>query len=128
MHLDLTMTDDSTTVASVNATKDMLKLLLHSCKRLTNLIIRPSDLHRFPTFSVQSLLPERCFPSTVCHLDICVSTFDDCLCLLDGRLDRLCTFTVWIGNMTSIPTRRDNTVCCWFLKETVLPFEQQFKR
>jgi hypothetical protein len=43
-------------------------------------------------------LPSTAFvSSTLVHLHISVQTFEDCLCLLDGRLSQLSTFIVEIG-------------------------------
>lgn len=52
------------------------------------------SLHPVLTFNNSSA--EGCFSSTIVNLRINVRTFDDCLCLLDGRLSQLRTFIVRI--------------------------------
>jgi hypothetical protein len=43
---------------------------------------------------LRGLSPTRCYSSNVAHLRIRIHNFDDCLCLLDGRLSQLHTLIV----------------------------------
>ena len=90
-HLDLTMVDDRTTAASADTMTEMVTLLLNSCERLTSLTIHTCQRYRHLRFSLRSLPSTSWFSSTLTYLDIAVRTFDDCLLLLDGRLERLKT-------------------------------------
>jgi hypothetical protein len=49
-------------------------------------------------------------------LSINVETFDDCLCLLDGRLDQLSSFTVNIHSIKRSPMIDDNQVGILYIK------------
>jgi hypothetical protein len=43
---------------------------------------------------LRGLSPTRCYSSSVAHLRIRIHNFDDCLCLVDGRLSQLHTLIV----------------------------------
>ncbi len=51
-----------------------------------------------------------CFSSSIVHLRISVDTFDDCLCLLDGRLTHLRRFVVRISDICASRLAISNTV------------------
>jgi hypothetical protein len=52
------------------------------------------DDHRFKRRLLRGLSPSRCYSSGIAHLRIKIHNFDDCLCLLDGRLNQLHTLIV----------------------------------
>ncbi len=60
------------------------------------------SLRNFPT--------NACCSSTLCHLIIDLVTFDDCLYLLDGRLNQLTKFIVEIEDIEESSLVIDNTV------------------
>ena len=50
--------------------------------------------NRFGRRVLPGLSPDRCSSSIVTHLRIKIHNFDDCLCLIDGRLSQLHTLVV----------------------------------
>jgi hypothetical protein len=76
-------------------------------EKLTNLTF---DTIHFcqPSLSFNNLLPNTCHSSTLVYLNITVSTLDDCLTLLDGRLPELSSFHVVICQIDQ--SLIDNTV------------------
>ncbi|CAF0855047.1 unnamed protein product [Adineta steineri] len=58
-----------------------------------------------------------CFSSNLHTLFINVDTFDDCLCLLDGRLEQLCSFTVRINCIRRSRMNNNNQKILSNLKE-----------
>ncbi|CAF4236934.1 unnamed protein product [Rotaria socialis] len=52
------------------------------------------DGNRYSRRLLRGLSSMRCYSSSVAHLRIRIHNFDDCLCLLDGRLSRLHTLIV----------------------------------
>lgn len=124
-HLHLTMVVDRTTATSADAITGMVTLLLNSCERLTSLTIHACQRYRRLRFSLKSLPSTSWFSSTLPYLDIAVSTFDDCLLLLDGRVGRLKTLIISIDRISTIIEPRENTVCviCGLLKEPFVCFD-----
>lgn len=49
---------------------------------------------RFKGRLLRGLSPDRCYSSGVTHLRIKIHNFDDCLCLIDGRLSQLHTLII----------------------------------
>jgi hypothetical protein len=52
------------------------------------------DGSRYSRRLLRGLSSTRCYSSIVAHLRIRIHNFDDCLCLLDGRLSQLHTLIV----------------------------------
>ncbi|CAF2418395.1 unnamed protein product [Rotaria sp. Silwood2] len=78
------------------------------CKQLTFF-----DMSRFTSNGNAQLLlynrlPNTCFSSNLRTLFVNVATFDDCLCLLDGRLSQLSSFTVNISSIKRSSTITNN--------------------
>lgn len=48
-----------------------------------------NENHLFSRRLLRGLSPARCSSSSIVHLRINIHNFDDCLCLLDGRLSQL---------------------------------------
>ncbi|CAF3978235.1 unnamed protein product [Rotaria magnacalcarata] len=65
------------------------------------------SLHPVLTFNNSSA--DGCFSSTIVNLRINVRTFDDCQCLLDGRLSQLRTFIVRIDFISNSKLSVNNT-------------------
>ena len=93
-------------------TTNVYSHILTFFKNLKSLsVMAPSALSDYPTLSL-CYLPSTIFSSSILtHLNITVRQFEDCLCLLDGRLRKLTTlrvtvhymlrFTEYIHNMVS---------------------------
>ncbi len=74
-------------------------LILSLCKRLTVLNFCDVFLTRNWPTSVFNLPPESYMSSTLIKLNVNVTTFADCLYLLDGRLDSLSTLIINVGHI-----------------------------
>ncbi|CAF1116686.1 unnamed protein product [Adineta steineri] len=67
-----------------------------SYPKLTHLKIKDSSITAYPSVLLSNLPSNIFSSSTLTELCIYVPTFNDCLCLLDGRLNQLNSFTVRI--------------------------------
>ncbi len=68
--------------------------ILSLCKRLMNLNFCQLSKYRSLSISIHNLSSTSCMSSTLSTLNINVETFDDCLYLLDGRLQCLSTLII----------------------------------
>ncbi|CAF1349560.1 unnamed protein product [Rotaria sordida] len=67
------------------------------------------DIYPFRQSLLRDLPSTTCFSSNIVHLRIKMHNFDDCLCLLDGRLSQLQTFIItldYIYDMMNFMRRR----------------------
>jgi hypothetical protein len=69
------------------------------------------------TLSLSNFSTNTCFSPILRYLIIDLSTFDDCLYLLDGRLNQLSTFIVEIDDINASSLDIDNTVNQSYLKK-----------
>lgn len=53
----------------------------------------------YARLKIDNLPSTICFSSSIIHLRVSVDTFDDCLCLLDGRLRHLRRLVIQISNI-----------------------------
>ncbi len=74
-------------------------LILSLCKRLSVLNFCNVFLTRNWPTSVFELPPESYMSSTLIKLNVNVTTFADCLYLLDGRFDSLSTLIINVGHI-----------------------------
>jgi hypothetical protein len=77
-------------------TEDVYAILMLLFQNLKHLSIVASSITDYPPLSLYFLHPTAYFSSTLTVLCIQLCTFDDCLGLLDGRLENLTTFIVQI--------------------------------
>ncbi len=91
--------------------------LLMVCKKLEHLEIKTIGLISGTKLSLHNFLTSTCFSSTLYKLTVDLSTFDDCLYLLDGRLNQLSTFIVNIDGINASSLDIDNKVNQSYLKE-----------
>ncbi|CAF3751273.1 unnamed protein product [Rotaria sordida] len=70
-------------------------------ENLKHLTIVSSSVYEYPFLLLHNFPPTIYFSTTLTVLNINVFVFDDCLCLLDGRLNQLTTFNVQIHFITS---------------------------
>jgi hypothetical protein len=82
-------------------------LILNLCKRLIS--INFCQLHYRRTICTFDL-SMNCMSSTLTKLKINVKTFDDCLYLLDGRLDTLSKLIIHVKRISHTSRIIDNTV------------------
>jgi hypothetical protein len=86
----------------------MFALILSLCKRLMKLNF--CQLHHHSTFCTFDLLSTNYTSSTLTTLEINVITFDDCLYLLDERLNCLSTLKIHVNEIAYTSGTIDNTV------------------
>jgi hypothetical protein len=75
--------------------EDFLTPILHTLTNLIELDFNQSNIDVCP-LSVYKLSSMTCYSTSLTHLSISVKIFDDCLCLLDGRLSQLRKLDVFI--------------------------------
>ena len=91
---------DTMIYSSNNYTTNVYSHILTYFKNLKNLsVIEPSVVLAYPPLSLSDLRSTTFSSSILTHLHIAVENFDDCLCLLDGRLRKLTTLCVTVHYM-----------------------------
>jgi hypothetical protein len=80
------------------------------CKNLIRFDFNRYNDNKCARLSLCSLPTTTCFSSTLVILYANVANFDDCLCLLDGRLTQLIEFIVDIKSIDTSSLDIDNTV------------------
>ncbi|CAF1333108.1 unnamed protein product [Rotaria sordida] len=106
LHIEI---NDKTTPSPLPEIRStMFILILSLCKRLIKLNFTPF-YHR-STFYALDLSSIDCMSSTLTELEIYVKTFDDCLYLLDERLNCLSTLKIHVEEIVYTPETIDNTV------------------
>ena len=68
-------------------------------------------------------LSTTCYSSTLVFLSANVSTFDDCLCLFDGRLNQLSQLIINIHSINTSAFTIDNTVSNFVFNGRLIRFE-----
>ncbi len=94
-------------------TTNVYAYILTFFEHLKYLTIVASSMNDYPPLSLCGVSSTIFSSSTLIHLCINVSSFDDCLSLLDGRLKQLSTFIVKIPYITDFSTTVQNTVSLW---------------
>jgi hypothetical protein len=84
-------------------------MILSTCERLCDLTFNQCILNKNLRVSIFNLPTTSCVSSTLTKLNINVNTFDDCLYLLDGRLECFSTLIVDISAITESSLNKDNT-------------------
>ncbi|CAF4355173.1 unnamed protein product, partial [Adineta steineri] len=92
---------DFNQILSKQYTIDMYDYILKFFKNLQHLSINGSSPHNFPPLTFRNLPFNVFFSSILFKLSIHVMTYEDCLALLDGRLEQLNTFIVVINPFIS---------------------------
>ncbi|CAF1127106.1 unnamed protein product [Adineta steineri] len=97
-----------TTLSISETSSIMFALILSLCKRLVKLnFYEFYERSRICTFEISSM---NCTSSTLTELVINIETFDDCLYLLDGRLNCLSKLIINIQEIANTIGTIDNTV------------------
>ena len=102
------MNDKTTPSPLPEIRSTMFALILSLCKRLIKLNFT-SFYHR-STLCALDLSSIDCTSSTLTELEIYVKTFDDCLYLLDERLNCLSTLEIHVEEIVYTPETIDTTV------------------
>jgi hypothetical protein len=88
----------------------MFEMILSIGKHLCDLNFRRHLFNEDLLVSIFNLPTASCVSSTLTKLTINVNSFDDCLYLLDGRLECLSTLIIDITKITDSSLNKDNTV------------------
>ncbi|CAF4076011.1 unnamed protein product [Rotaria sordida] len=94
-YLHLSFSEDSLSISTIDLSKNVYAKIFALVKKLTTLIFGNSTLYQCP-LSLHNIPSNMCHSSILLILSITVSTFDEYLALLDGRLSQLSTFIVAI--------------------------------
>ncbi len=108
-HLRLSFKSDLSMVSAFELSKNVYARIFALGEKLMTLDFHDSEVCQ-PSLSFHDLPTNTCHSSTLLCLNISVSTFDDCLTLLDGRLPQLSNFRVIIRNIDQSSLSIDNTV------------------
>jgi hypothetical protein len=79
-------------------------------EQLKHLTIVASSSNDYPPLSLSDILSTTLFSTTLTHLSINISSFNDCFAILDGRFNQLSTFIVKIPYITDFSSIVQNTV------------------
>lgn len=112
-HITIKTNNDILTYQSLT---DTCARILAICKKLSYLDMNQWIKENCAALSLCDRPPNICFSSHLRTLSINVKIFDDCLCLLDGRLEQLYSFTVNIQFIKRLTTITDSQVCILYLK------------
>ncbi|CAF3311526.1 unnamed protein product [Rotaria sp. Silwood2] len=106
-HLNITIIDEISTVVDENEL-NLFPLILSTGKRLTDLTFSQWFCCEGSHISIFHMPSTSCVSSTVTKLNIEVNTFDDCLYLLDERLDSLSILIISIIRISAPLSNIDN--------------------
>jgi hypothetical protein len=111
-HLTIDIRQMTTHERSSENLSNIFALILSLFKRLTDLDF--CDFNRYCPSILFNLPSTSCMSSTLTTLKMNVKNFDDCLYLLDGRLDSLLTLIIRVDCISSTSTTIDNMVSITF--------------
>ncbi|UJR29444.1 hypothetical protein I4U23_010656 [Adineta vaga] len=110
-HLKLSINDPERTQSMVELSTTVFARIFSVFTSVIELDFGSTSTRRYSArLNISSLPPTTCFSSTIIDLRISVDTFDDCLCLLDGRLARLRRFVVRTSNIFNNEPISNNTI------------------
>jgi len=89
---------------------NLFAMILSIGKHLCDLTFIQHYPYNHSIVSFSNLPTTSCVSSTLTKLNIYVHAFDDCLYLLDGRLEYLSTLIIDIATITVSSLNKDNTV------------------
>ncbi|CAF4192963.1 unnamed protein product [Adineta steineri] len=98
-HLNIDIQTDEIPILLSKTSLDIFTMILSLCQRLTYLNFCQVFSYRNSFISIYKLPQTSCSYSTLIELKINVATFNDCLCLLDGRFDSLSKLTINVRNI-----------------------------
>ncbi|CAM4820753.1 unnamed protein product [Rotaria magnacalcarata] len=115
-HLAITISDDSTAEHIRSLATKIFTTIFVTFKNLTHLDFELEDDFVYPPLSLIDLPSTACYSSNIVELNVRVRNFDDCLCLLDGRLSQLNTFIIKIDKIQNSSKTLDNKKILYNLK------------
>jgi len=89
---------------------DVYERILSNCPKCSYLDMDQSGAIRYYRLSFEDRSRKICYSSYLHTLFIYVKTFDDCLILLDGRLNNLSSLTVRMSRIETSPIITDSCV------------------
>jgi hypothetical protein len=89
---------------------DVYAHILTFFEHLKHLTIIASSSHDYPPLSLSDIPSTTLFSTILTQLSVNVSSFDDCLAVLDGRFNQLSEFVVKIAYITDFSSIVQNTV------------------
>jgi hypothetical protein len=89
---------------------DVCGRILSICGKCTYLDMNQSEMTRYSRLTFDDRSRNICYSSYLRTLFIYVKTFDDCLCLLDGRLKNLSSLTIRMSLIERSPIITDSRV------------------
>ena len=110
LHLVVTVMDKSESASLSDVAMNLYMRIFNLFTSVTHLEFVIKNDFRYPPFALYDLPSTACFSSTIVHLCIKVLAFEDCLCLLDGRLSHLHTFFIEIYHIDLLNDDVDVTV------------------
>jgi hypothetical protein len=111
LQLVVILPENSGIVPWTEASSNVFYRIINTFSNLTHLDFGCCDPSLSTELSFDGLPANACFSSTLVDLRVDVNAFDDCLRLLDGRLEHLQRFIVEVDIMPHEPPNIDNTVC-----------------
>ncbi|CAF1550138.1 unnamed protein product [Rotaria sp. Silwood1] len=112
--LILEVKEDLNNISEKHYTIDVYGYIMKFFENLKHLSIPGSYSYYFPPLVLDDLPLTTLFSSTLNKLCTHVRSFEDCLCLLDGRLKQLTTLIVHMYEMGYGPSRVYNMVSLYF--------------
>ena len=105
---------------AIDSGENILSRIFHTFTNLIELDFNENNIESRPSLSISGLPPTLCFSFNLINLSITIKTFDDCLCLLDGRflqLKKLCVVIVKINTpLLSIENLVRKSMNMYFMK------------
>jgi len=89
---------------------DVCECILSDCKECMFLDMDQFGIIKCSKLSVKNVSRKLFYSSYLQRLSVYVETFDDCLCLLDGRLENLSSLTVRVFSLSQLSTVNDSKV------------------
>ncbi|CAF4212839.1 unnamed protein product [Rotaria sp. Silwood2] len=100
-HLTVTIHDDSTGERISKLSTNVFTTIFIMFTKLIYLHFNLKDSCRYLPKAYVDLPSTTCYSLNIVYLNVIVDGFDDCLCLLDGRLSQLHTFIVKVGTINN---------------------------
>ena len=104
------MVDKSESASLSDVAMNLYLPIFNLLKSVIHLDFVIKDDFKYRPFSLKHLPSTVCFSSTIIHLSIKVMCIEDCLSLLDGRLNQLNTLFVEIHRISPSTNAREDTV------------------
>jgi len=110
-HLILTIDiKEFTSLSYIDLGKNLLMRIFNIFLNLIDLDLNQNSIESRLLISIYGLSSMTCYSSNLVNLSISVNTFDDCLCLLDGRLHQLRKLCIVIKKIENSTLTKESLV------------------